>query len=549
MALRKWLVLITVAVSAIGSGMGTAQADNPQPDKHDLAGASGDATDQRDWADLTRYYPDPAAYAQKLLNQAPREPKSCAELNDMYRNIELVLTEADLDGGNGTKLCVMDHLEGDELVVFLLNQRSIDEWRATKSQYLPALAQRGIDLCTVSSWTSLNTNIAKAQTYNDRQSQERPCDPIFISHGPESDARIDQVKRAFALAGEKAEELFGWRPSFTVQVHVYDEHIDFVKGVWVDGGDDVATPRSLEDVGGVSMILARGQSGLLLDLSNFEDEAGLQMLVAHEFAHIAQGSMLGCTCTAPFWAVEGGAEYFASRVVGADERHLLQRFRSAVNDQYAKTPPTLKKINTKPRDSKLELAAYSRGYAAFRYMAELNGDDAFSRLHRDRPTGSVDRYLAGLTSITGQTLDDFDAGLANWLRDAAATLPVRTNPPNTTIQPNATVSFLAAARVVGRNTIDEVASYGSRDAGAVIATEWRCISKAVKGEVVLYTPGNARFIRIGFTVQPGCGELVLIPFNFDAASGGRTARGQPGAWRVEVTADGVLQGSTSFRID
>ncbi len=482
--------------------------------------------------------------------QVSRAPKTCAELSPSFDNATLVHTETTLGaGGSGSRLCVYEDRQWDSAFAVLLNQKNLAEWRTSKAQYLPLLARSGMDLCRIGFWGSLDSTIKRTMSTPDRHDAGQACQPQIFAHGPDSEARLEEVRGAVERSMAAAQEIFGWTLSFPIRVHAYDDHIAFVNGIWLEGGDDDVTPREMENVRGVAMGIANGMYGFLLDLSGFKDEAGLTMLVSHEYAHIMQGGMMGNTSNLPYWAVEGGAEYFASKVVGEDESHIAKRFRSAVFEQFSRTPPALKSLVKRPSGDKLNLAAYSRGLAAFRFLEKSWDADTYRRLHQDYPTGNPDRFLAGVTHITGQSLDDFDAALGEWLTQQVDAVSAVPNPPQTSIQPGSAVAYLATVRLIGRQQFDEVSSYTHNDSALTILVEWRCLTKTAKAEVKLYRPDGQVFGTTSLSLAQSCGEADAIATSLDAGQPGRTMRSYPGQWRIEVYVEKALQATTSFAVE
>jgi hypothetical protein len=155
----------------------------------------------------------------------------------------------------------------------------------------------------------------------------------------------------------------------------------------------------------------------LVDTSRFPDPVDLRMLLAHEFAHVAQAGLLSNTSTLPFFVIEGGAEYVASLVVGRDQRDLADRLHTAITDEARGEATPLSDLIARPSSSDLARmsAAYSRGYAAMRFLTERWGLDSFTRLHQENVGGTPELFIENLTNVTGMNLDEFDRELRVWL--------------------------------------------------------------------------------------------------------------------------------------
>jgi hypothetical protein len=460
---------------------------------------------------------------------------------------DFVASDANLNGGDGSRLCIFKDRTWNTYLAYLINQRTIADWRRAKEQFQPLVGNGGVEPCKVSQWLSTDATIRRALTQQDIFDAGTRCDPEVVSHGLKSDERLEEARAALYDAAAKAEEIYGWALVRPLHVHVYDEHDPFVNGMWKDGGHDELSPRSLEDTCGVATQIASGNMGFLLDISCFKNEGGLRALIAHEYAHIAQGGAMGSTSNLPFWAIEGGAEYFAALMVGHDQKQMTDRFREAIHDQLKSRPPALKSMVRKSSGS-AELAAYSRGYAAFRFLAEFWGEDTYRSLHNDYPKGNTDRFLAGLTHITGQSLDDFDASLGTWLREQKDALPPPTPGPNTSLAAGSMLWNLTTVRPLGKGAYDENTVYTRADPALVVLMEWKCLEKSAKVDVNLITPDGAKFGTAKLTAAAGCTRLASVS-GLDQGIPGRTIRSTPGTWRADVVADGRFQGSVTFVVE
>jgi hypothetical protein len=483
----------------------------------------------------------------------PRSATTCDGLtNATDQDDQLVLTDADLEpGATGSRLCLYWDGRWASYFVVLINQRTLAEFRATKARLQPLLAAAGIDLCLVAFWTAPESAIQRGMSAADRQDAGRRCEPVIITHGPLGGQMAEELREALAAAAGTAERLMDWPLTWPIRAHVYDDHDTFVRGAVEEGGNSRATPQSLQNVRGMAGIIANGMRGFLVDASGFTNPRGLQALIAHEYFHIVQAAVLGCTCNGPFWAIEGGAEYFAALVAGAEERSLVRRYQAAASDEYTGQAVPLTQLRRQPPESDRTrtLAAYTRGYAAFRFLALTWGEDAFARLHRAPGPGSVNDYLDLLAAITGLSLDDFDTALGAFLREEAVRLPSLPLPEGARLEPNSLLTYVATARALGHAAFDETDRFTRFDRGLTIVLEWRCTTAPVMVEVVLVTPTGQRFGVYRGTVGPGCGLPTEVEFRFDDGPAARSARAFPGVWRVDVIADGVAQGSATFTLE
>jgi hypothetical protein len=324
-----------------------------------------------------------------------------------------------LPGADESRACLFWSERWQSYSAYLINQRSIDEFRRTKERVQPLLADAGIDLCRVAAWSAVETSVRRTMTVADRQDAGQRCRPEVIAHGTQSGKRVEEMQSWMDASVGRGEEVFQWSLTWPLRVHLYDDHRAFVQGNRVEGGDPGTTERSLANAFGRTVMSPNGMLGFLLDASRFPGPADLGMVTAHEYAHIIQTGLLGGNGALPWFAVEGGAEYFASLVVGPDQADLVERLRVAVADERSGRAVPLHELIRRPdpADQRRGAAAYSRGYAAFRFLAEHWGAAAFAELHIENIGGSPSRFLEHLKRITGLTLDDFDAALSDYLRE------------------------------------------------------------------------------------------------------------------------------------
>lgn len=402
---RRWLPAVAVALLVALAIPATARADEPIPQDGGITNVT--LQDLDGWQNAPYSQMQPARSCDALTVE-PEEPD----------RFQLILTDADLIAeGDGSRLCLFFDSRWGSYAAVLLNQRTIDEFRRTKADLLPLVTEAGIDPCAIAIWTAPESAIQARSTRADRNGTAYICSPLIYSHGRVSDGTAAEAQASFEVSIRAAEEVFGWQLTMPIRVHLYDSHEALVEGKREEGGDDRAATRNYDSVYGITTLLDNGMVGILVDASNFPDPNDLRMLIAHEYAHIAQAGLLGNPNVLPFFVAEGGAEYFASLVIGADQRYLSERFWSAVADERAGEAVPLRELVDTPDDDdrRRALAAYSRGYAAMRFLTENWGRDSFTQLHQANIGGTPQRFIDNLTRLTGLSLDAFDRELRRWL--------------------------------------------------------------------------------------------------------------------------------------
>jgi len=478
-------------------------------------------------------------------------PRDCKDVPPVEagESVSLVYTDADLiAGGDGTSLCIFFDPRWDSYSAWTLSATSIEEFRSAKVQLQPLLGRVGVEPCQVAFWSAFDRELRRQISLKDRYDGGRTCAPRYYDHGALSQFRRAEIEESIAAAATKAEEVFGWKLSWPLRVHAYDTEEDFAVGLTREGPFRGVSTAAVRGVGGTTMILANGGFGYLLNVRRFEDASELRMLISHEYAHVAQAGLIGTKDDLPFFAVEGGAEYFASLVVGPDQKNLAGRFQDAVADERSNRAVPLRELIEEPeaRDGRRFLAAYSRGYAAMRFLTARWGADAYGHLHRENVDGNPERFLEAMRRLTGLTLDEFDEQLrAHLLGQATAMRSVG----RATLVENSLLTSLITVRRTAGGAIEETERFGRSDSTVYVLFEFACLSKRIQGEVRFLTPAGERFAGAAGANGPGCDEAVAVPLRLDGIVNNRSPRTQPGTWTVEVYADDVLQGSITFIVE
>jgi len=463
--------------------------------------------------------------------------------------VGLVKTDADLiSEGNGSRLCIFFNTRWDSYEAWVLDAHTLDEFRAVKRQLQPLLGRIDLDSCRVAFWSSLDERVRREITLNDRMDAGKPCEPQVIDHGARSAGRREEVRQSVAASATTAEQTFGWSLTWPLRVHLYDNQDDFVGGFRREGGEEDIDARALQGVRGATGVLANGQFGYLINIGSFPEMMDLRMLVAHEYAHVAQAGLLGDPDMLPFFAVEGGAEYFASLVVGPEQRDLAGRFREASGDERTDNAVPLRDIVEQPssRDARRVAASYSRGYAAMRLLASRWGIASFTQLHRENINGSPSQFLERLARLTGLSLDAFDAELRTYLLAEAAKPAVV---GRATYPASSRLIEIATGRLVESGRVEEVERFSRSDSAVVVVFAFECLSSPVRGEVRLIAPGGRPFTSFGGASGPGCDEGAGVQLELDRMYPGGSARSLLGTWTAEIYTDGTLQGTITFVVE
>lgn len=573
LAPRRWLAALLFVLAAIALGGAVTAQEPPGDHVWSLSADQGLPSARAALRDLDTSEID--EWQAPLVEQ--RAGLTCDQLqfSDAQDDV-LTLTDADLlANGASSRFCLYFDPHWDSYYVELLNLRSVDEFRQAKSQFQPMLARAGINACDIGFWSTPDRTIGRALSSSDLKDAGQRCEPTIYSHGPKSAARVEEARGFLKAAVAKGEEVFLWPISWPLRVHLYDDHSTFLTGIQTEGGDTRATERSIRFTYGRTTTIANGMEGFMVDLARFPQPTDLQMLISHEYTHVAQAGALGGSSTLPYFVIEGGAEYFASLIVGPEQRDLAGRYREAVSDERANAAIPLRELVDRPGpdDSDRALAGYSRGYAAMRLLTSRWGAQSYAALLLQNKNGTPAHYLEALTQLTGLSLDGFDQQVSAFLRDPANTpttlapLPTVSPTPrpgaSPTPSPRATPApvpavipggsqmldiVAARSRPSGDGTIEEASIFGGADRSVFVIFHWSCLDHQIQGEARVIAPDGSEFAAFRGTNGPGCADSASIELVLDEHFGGRTARSQPGAWLIEIYADGALQASLPFTL-
>lgn len=460
----------------------------------------------------------------------------------------LVATDADfLSESDGSRLCLYYDTRWKSYSAWTLRVRTIEEFRRTKQQLQPIIGAAGINPCDIAFWTSIDQRLRRDIDLRDRYDAGRLCPATIVTHGPAGEQRRREIESTIAQSSDTAKRLFNWELSWPVRVQIYDSLDAYVAGNREEGGDDSASRESLADVPGITGApMANGGFGQLINLEGLRDSADLRRVIAHEYAHIVQAGVLGDPDDLPFFVVEGGAEYFASLVVGPDHVGLVRRFREAMSDERTNQAVPLREIVRVPNDENHLIASYSRGYAAMRYLVAEWGQDSFVRLHKENAGGTPERFIEAMNRLTGKSLDGFDAELRRFLlSEAARPATVGRN----TFSANSRLVDMTTAYVAPDRRL-EIRERFTRSQDALrLLFAWECLAAPIRGEVRIFAPDGRMFASFTGTSGPGCDESAGVSLPLDVPVGGFTARMLPGTWRAEIYAEGALQGAITFVVE
>ena len=340
-----------------------------------------------------------------------------------------ILSDADLVPGNaGLRFCLFWDQLAEAYSAWPINQRSAEEFRTTKAEVLPLLADAGIDLCQIGFFSPLTFALAKATTPADWHDVGRDCETQLYAHGPLAEQRLDEVRQALAASRAKAVELFGWSSTWPLRIFIYDEERSYGEGIRADGRYPRGESLSRRTAG-VAIFNSDFMTVVTIDIAKLKRPELLTWAIAHEYFHVVQAGILGDAHFLPEFASEGGADYFASLVLGPESREAALVFQIAVEEAHAgKSSPLSRHV----RAGTGHADAYLRGFVAFRYLAERWGSDAWIQLMWDNVHGSPNNYLLNMSRLTSMTVDEFDRDMNEWLRGFTSLIPTPTPRPTRT---------------------------------------------------------------------------------------------------------------------
>lgn len=538
MSLRLRLAILVAAalllplVTLHAGGMARPVAAEPL----DVAAADSDhVLDRLVSAEQFRGYAD---------GQAQRAVR-CDDLQQLLlqlqlRDTSLVLTDADLGESESTpRLCVFRDNTNGLYSAWVINRRSLEEFRQAKSELQPRIEAAGIDPCQIAFWSPAERAIHELTTGGDWHDAGKRCPPELVVAGAAAEQRTAELQAAVGAAMAKGEELFGWPLTWPLTVFAWSDRAGFLRGAVEQGvGGRLATNT------GVAFVSSSQRPVLLLDLSKATEPNELLALVGHEYAHILQHGVSGCTCNLPFFMTEGGAEYFASLLTGRTQGPLWTSYQIAREDSRAGRAVPL--VDMVPKSTDGGTAPYTRGYAAMVFLSDVWGADAYVRLHLDTVGGPPERVVEGLERITGLTLDRFDAALTSYLVTKRGNGPLPG--PATSLSVDSLLLSLYTIARAGDGSEAQMSRFSSGDTSVFVRYDWDCLDQPLDAEIVLLQPNGRPYSSYRGDAGPGCLYRTRLELRLDEAFGGRSMRSLPGEWRIEVRVGGVLQGNVTFTI-
>ena len=477
----------------------------------------------------------------------------CSRLRELLNSIPfgdpaMDRSETDLPVDTGIPVCIFEDIKTKGPTVWLLDAPDRTAIAEQKAVLTPVLAEAGIDPCRIVYWQTVSARGMVKLDGLDHHDTLMRCEPELIAHGPESARRLEVVRAAMREAMAKGEEVFGWPGRLPLEVHVWDDNTG-LRGHGV--GDTALHPHGgvvhvhHERLAGIAVTSGTSMSEIVLDLSILTTDEALRKTVAHEYGHILQFVTTGDTENTPYWAIEGGADYFAMKVVGQYNHGIVNRFQEARNDARLDRALHLGKLATQRGSD--ALGPYVRGYAAFRFLSERWGEQWYVQLYQQNRDGSPEKYLSLLQNATGMDLDTFNRELDAWLRGQPAIAPPPG--PDTNL---AAGSMLVRYFTAHRPNSEEWAiqsRFTATDKTVNIVMDWDCHDGEPEAVTEIITPSGDVFARYTGRVRPGCGGLHYIALDMDMQRIGRTVRTTPGRWTARVSLNDKPQGSVTFTIE
>jgi hypothetical protein len=381
--------------------------------------------------------------------QHPAQPSTvtaCPDLVSADREIVWDAVSLEPAGPRGNPfLCLLYYPTDDIYWAVLVRFDGVEHFRQAKADAIVRLQDSGFDICRIGSWGAYGRIPRGEDLYtDDYMNLPTECAPRVVVGDPGAEVRAEAVRAALTRAQEVTAEQMGWRPNRPLTVIVLTDVNAAVR----------TYQRHLRGSGTAAQIARDGRSssirvsifgGLILaNLVKSSSGDAIEAFLMHEYTHFAQGGISGSNDYLPKWFIEGQAVLQEVRNTSSSTGEYLNRV--ALRAQRDSSFVPLSRISTvedwnaqERRGAAGTDAAYSRGYAAVRFLEQRHGFDATVQLMRDNHNGDLIRFNELLAALTGADLEGLDVFVGTWL--ITGEIPVAAQPP----QPASTQQSAAMA--------------------------------------------------------------------------------------------------------
>lgn len=344
-------------------------------------------------------------------------PITCQELRDL--GLAVVLSDADLGGGDEQSFCMVARPEEDTFVGYIPNVSDASAFRAAKRRFATAMTASGYDVCRIGVWRPLGREGATpvAVTAADRLNVPVACPPRVIARDAGASGWLADVEAALTGIAQRSAADLAVTPSRPLTVDLYTDRAAVANALGAERPEWDPRDAANEARRGRSLTVLSPARGMymIVNLSDQPSKETLTRRLAHEYIHYVQSVSAGTLEAFPLWFLEGHAEFQMERLAGLGWN---PRADAAQRERRGAAPSLLDLVTPeqwKEAEERLENGVYSRGYSAVAFLADRWGYPATARLLRAADETDPERFNRTLTEITGMDLAGFDAALTGWL--------------------------------------------------------------------------------------------------------------------------------------
>ncbi len=355
----------------------------------------------------------------------PSAAAACEEFVTEGRELVQEIADLNADGPRGRpRVCITYYTSDDIYQAVILRYDSARQFRDAKIDAVRRLNAIGFDVCAIGTWQGYGRTAESDRLHqSDYLDVPVECPPRVIAADagaiPMLPVIVDAVGRGMAATAEQ----MGWRPNRALTIIALTE-IDTAVATY----RKFMRPQDAEELAraGRSTSIRRSLYGglILFNLAKASSPAAIDIFIAHEYTHFAQGSIGGSNDYFPKWFIEGQAVYQEVRNSPSTNGDYL--YRLGVRLERGGAPARLRDLSRyedwqaqEEKGAAASDAAYARGYAAVSYLVTQLGFETTVQLFRANRNGSLEHFDDALLALTGFDTEALDGAVGGWLLSGA----------------------------------------------------------------------------------------------------------------------------------
>ncbi len=247
-----------------------------------------------------------------------------------------------------------------------------------------------------------------------------------IAHEKNAKQYLSALEQAMAEAIDRSAYAYGWVPEEPICVHVFSSDNAYIQGLQQLGGIPPAdTFENRKYLGRFGVDVATGHAAIFLNAIISLGPNWVPYLATHEYFHIVQEHVRKAAF--PIWFLEGMAEWEALRLQGEPRPTSLGILLT--EERVGRSHP-LSALETWQQWRGIDRGAspYFKAKVAIMYLERLAGPEAPIRLLIDTTLPDPGAFDSRFRKVSGVTMEQFEAGIADFLEALIQEQLVTTTP-------------------------------------------------------------------------------------------------------------------------